>query len=141
MSWDVRQTPRFARIYKKLHDNVVAEVDLSVATRFDVPLVTYRDGPQRALAKWTPPVEDDRRRFCLKLSGSERWIVRVGRAEQIGLDEVGRDEVFARSLAVVAFDLGEVMGLEQHDEVVECALKWSTTTSSGSAGQVSGMDG
>jgi len=25
---------------------------LSVITRFDVPLVTYRDGPQRALAKW-----------------------------------------------------------------------------------------
>jgi hypothetical protein len=25
---------------------------LSVITRFDVPLVTYRDGPQRALAQW-----------------------------------------------------------------------------------------
>jgi len=30
MSWDVRQTRRFARIYKKLHDNVVAEVDTAV---------------------------------------------------------------------------------------------------------------
>lgn len=27
MSWDVRQTRRFARVYKKLHDNVVTEVD------------------------------------------------------------------------------------------------------------------
>ena len=30
MSRDVRQTRRFARIYKKLHDNVVAEVDTAV---------------------------------------------------------------------------------------------------------------
>jgi mRNA interferase RelE/StbE len=27
MTWDVRQTRRFARIYKKLHDNVAIEVD------------------------------------------------------------------------------------------------------------------
>jgi len=25
MSWDIRQTRRFARSYKKLHDNLVAE--------------------------------------------------------------------------------------------------------------------
>lgn len=31
MSWDVRQTRRFARIYKKLHDNVLVEVDSAVA--------------------------------------------------------------------------------------------------------------
>ena len=55
--------------------------------------------------------------------GSERWIVRVGRAEQVGLDEVGFDEVLACSLLVVALDLAEVVGLEQHDEVVEHALK------------------
>lgn len=30
MNWDVRQTRRFARIYKKLHDNVVTEVDTAV---------------------------------------------------------------------------------------------------------------
>ena len=30
MSWDVRQTRRFARIYKKLHDNMLAEVDAAV---------------------------------------------------------------------------------------------------------------
>lgn len=30
MSWGVHQTRRFARIYKKLHDNVVAEVDTAV---------------------------------------------------------------------------------------------------------------
>jgi mRNA-degrading endonuclease RelE of RelBE toxin-antitoxin system len=30
MSWDVHQTRRFARIYKKLRDNLVAEVDAAV---------------------------------------------------------------------------------------------------------------
>lgn len=30
MNWDVRQTRRFARIYKKLHDNVISEVDAAV---------------------------------------------------------------------------------------------------------------
>lgn len=30
MSWQVRQTRRFARTYKKLHDNVVVEVDAAV---------------------------------------------------------------------------------------------------------------
>lgn len=71
----------------------------------------------------TPPGDDDRRRFCLKVSGSERRVVGVGRAEQVRLYEVGLDEVRARSFPVVAFDLAEVVGLEQHDEVVEYALK------------------
>lgn len=30
MNWGVRQTTRFARAYKKLHDNVLAEVDAAV---------------------------------------------------------------------------------------------------------------
>jgi mRNA-degrading endonuclease RelE of RelBE toxin-antitoxin system len=30
MSWDVYQTRRFARAYKKLHDNVAAKVDEAV---------------------------------------------------------------------------------------------------------------
>ena len=30
MTWEVRQTRRFSRTYKKLHDNVVAVVDLVV---------------------------------------------------------------------------------------------------------------
>ena len=30
MNWDVRQTRRFARIYKKLHDNIVTEVDAAI---------------------------------------------------------------------------------------------------------------
>ena len=30
MTWNVRQTRRFARTYKKLHDNVIAEVDNAV---------------------------------------------------------------------------------------------------------------
>jgi mRNA interferase RelE/StbE len=32
MSWDVRQTRRFARAYKKLQDNMLAEVDAAVET-------------------------------------------------------------------------------------------------------------
>lgn len=32
MSYDVRQTRRFARQYKKLHDNVAADVDAAVET-------------------------------------------------------------------------------------------------------------
>ena len=31
MSWDVRQTRRFARAYKKLPDNLIADVDNAVA--------------------------------------------------------------------------------------------------------------
>lgn len=31
MSWDVRQTRRFGRAYKKLHDNAAAAVDAAVA--------------------------------------------------------------------------------------------------------------
>ena len=30
MRWDVRQTRRFARTYKKLHDNIAREVDTAV---------------------------------------------------------------------------------------------------------------
>ena len=30
MTWQVQQTRRFARIYKKLHDNLVANVDAAV---------------------------------------------------------------------------------------------------------------
>jgi len=32
MTWEVRQTRRFARAYKKLHDNLAADVDTAVAT-------------------------------------------------------------------------------------------------------------
>ena len=31
MSWQVKQTRRFERVYKKLHKNVAAEVDNAVA--------------------------------------------------------------------------------------------------------------
>ncbi len=27
MMWDIKQTKRFARLYKKLHDNMVVDVD------------------------------------------------------------------------------------------------------------------
>ena len=30
MTWDVRQTRRFARVYKKLHENRLTEVDAAV---------------------------------------------------------------------------------------------------------------
>lgn len=31
MSWEVRQTRRFARVYKKLHDNIITDVDAAIA--------------------------------------------------------------------------------------------------------------
>jgi hypothetical protein len=37
MSWDVRQTRRFARSYKKLHDNLVVAVDQAVSDVADNP--------------------------------------------------------------------------------------------------------
>lgn len=39
MSWRVYQSKRFARIYKKLHDNLVSEVDAAVAVIADNPEV------------------------------------------------------------------------------------------------------
>ena len=30
MTWEIRQTRRFARNYKKLHDNVIAEVNVAI---------------------------------------------------------------------------------------------------------------
>ncbi|MBF0182828.1 MAG: type II toxin-antitoxin system RelE/ParE family toxin [Magnetococcales bacterium] len=37
MSWEVRQTRRFARSYKKLHDNVIIEVDAAIAAVAENP--------------------------------------------------------------------------------------------------------
>lgn len=30
MSWEVRQTRRFARAYKKLHDNIIADINAAI---------------------------------------------------------------------------------------------------------------
>ena len=30
MMWDIKQTKRFARLYKKLHDNIVVDVDSAI---------------------------------------------------------------------------------------------------------------
>ncbi|MFQ3216843.1 type II toxin-antitoxin system RelE/ParE family toxin [Paraperlucidibaca sp.] len=32
MTWTLQQTRRFARIYKKLHDNLIDEVDAAIST-------------------------------------------------------------------------------------------------------------
>lgn len=37
MTWEVRQTRRFSRSYKKLHDKVVADVDAAVAAIAENP--------------------------------------------------------------------------------------------------------
>ena len=42
MSYDVLQTRRFARQYKKLHDNIVADVDEAVMTVADNPEIGER---------------------------------------------------------------------------------------------------
>jgi mRNA-degrading endonuclease RelE of RelBE toxin-antitoxin system len=42
MSYDVLQTRRFARQYRKLHDNIVADVDEAVMTVADNPEIGER---------------------------------------------------------------------------------------------------
>lgn len=42
MSYDVRQTRRFARQYKKLPDNVAADVDVAVETVAENPAIGER---------------------------------------------------------------------------------------------------
>lgn len=42
MSYSVKQTRRFARQYKKLHDNVAADVDKAVETVADTPTIGER---------------------------------------------------------------------------------------------------
>lgn len=42
MSWTIVQTRRFARQYKKLHDNVAADVDAAVALVADNPEIGER---------------------------------------------------------------------------------------------------
>lgn len=42
MSYDVRQTRRFARQYKKLHDNVAADVDAAVEAVASDPAIGER---------------------------------------------------------------------------------------------------
>lgn len=42
MSYDVLQTRRFARQYKKLHDNVAADVDEAVSAVSESPLIGER---------------------------------------------------------------------------------------------------
>lgn len=37
MTWEVRQTRRFGRAYKKLHDNIAADVDAAVAAIAEDP--------------------------------------------------------------------------------------------------------
>lgn len=37
MSWEVRQTRRFARVYKKLHDRQAADVDTAIAVVAENP--------------------------------------------------------------------------------------------------------
>lgn len=42
MSYQIRQTRRFARIYKKLHDNVIKEVDTAVQAVANNPQIGER---------------------------------------------------------------------------------------------------
>jgi mRNA interferase RelE/StbE len=37
MTWALQQTRRFARIYKKLHDNLIDEVDAAISTVAEDP--------------------------------------------------------------------------------------------------------
>ena len=42
MSYEIRQTRRFARQYKKLHDNIVVDVDEAIATVAETPWIGER---------------------------------------------------------------------------------------------------
>ncbi|BCX80609.1 mRNA interferase RelE/StbE [Methylomarinovum caldicuralii] len=42
MTWEVRQTRRFARAYKKLHDNIAADVDAAVAAIAEDPDISEK---------------------------------------------------------------------------------------------------
>lgn len=42
MTWTIRQTRRFARTYKKLHDNLIAEVDTAIGDVAQDPNVGER---------------------------------------------------------------------------------------------------
>lgn len=90
MSWEVRQTRRFARAYKKLHANVAADVDAAVeAVAADPDLGERKKGDLAAL--------------CVYKFRSQGQLYLLGYSREEGLrliylEAVGPHENFYRDL-------------------------------------------
>ena len=90
MSWEVRQTRRFARAYKKLHPNVAADVDAAVDTvAADADLGERKKGDLAAL--WVYKFRSQNQLYLLGYSREEGLRL-------IYLEAVGPHENFYRDL-------------------------------------------
>ena len=90
MSWEVRQTRRFARAYKKLHPNVAADVDAAVDTvAADPDLGERKKGDLAAL--WVHKFRSQNQLYLLGYSREEGLRL-------IYLEAVGPHENFYRDL-------------------------------------------
>ena len=90
MSWEVRQTRRFARAYKKLHPNVAADVDAAVDTvAADPDLGERKKGDLAAL--WVYRFRSQNQLYLLGYSRDDGLCL-------IYLEAVGPHENFYRDL-------------------------------------------
>ena len=90
MSWEVRQTRRFARAYKKLHANVAADVDAAVeAVAADPDLGERKKGDLAAL--WVYKFRSQGQLYLLGYSRDDGLRL-------IYLEAVGPHENFYRDL-------------------------------------------
>ena len=90
MSWEVRQTRRFARAYKKLHPNVAADVDAAVDTvAADPDLGERKKGDLAAL--WVYQFRSQNQLYLLGYSRDDGLRL-------IYLEAVGPHENFYRDL-------------------------------------------
>jgi mRNA interferase RelE/StbE len=90
MSWEVRQTRRFARAYKKLHANVAADVDDAVeAVAADPDLGERKKGDLAAL--WVYKFRSQGQLYLLGYSRDDGL-------QLIYLEAVGPHENFYRDL-------------------------------------------
>jgi mRNA interferase RelE/StbE len=92
MSWEVRQTRRFARAYKKLHPNVAADVDavgLDEAVAADPDLGERKKGDLAAL--WVYKFRSQNQLYLLGYSRDDGLRL-------IYLEAVGPHENFYRDL-------------------------------------------
>ena len=90
MSWEVRQTRRFARAYKKLHPNVAADVDAAVeAVASDPDLGERKKGDLAAL--WVYKFRSQGQLYLLGYSRDDGLRL-------IYLEAVGPHENFYRDL-------------------------------------------
>jgi mRNA-degrading endonuclease RelE of RelBE toxin-antitoxin system len=90
MSWEVRQTRRFARAYKKLHANVAADVDAAVeAVAADPEIGERKKGDLAAL--WVYKFRSQNQLYLLGYSRDDGLRL-------IYLEAVGPHENFYRDL-------------------------------------------